>query len=549
MKSNEIFSFLHDHFLFRYLTDDELGQILSLFNPISLEKGEVLYRSGFPGRNFFLVVSGGLTLVDENQNQKIIAAPEHFGEKNLYKDLPRNETAVAREKTQILAVNKRGFLAILSAFPSIKSRLTAVRMSDQILGSFDFPWIGDEENIRYIDRKHINVLYSQIILPLIFLLLTGIGAVLLRLNLAVFIPIILIISGLWSVWLWLDWRNDFYLVTSDRAAWVEKVIWLHDQRREVPLQSILSVNISSNQLQRIFGYGDVIIRTYTGNIPMRNVAHPEVLVDLIAESREIAQERGRQIDKENINQAIRVRLGLGDGSSPLDDEAEYTDLDMEGGPQLTETITTLQEFFNLFRARYELNGVINYRKHIFILIKNSWWLWLFFIIMLVSFFARLVKLIAFPSLTVVGILLFISLLGLAYAFADWANDRFQITDNQVIDLDRKPFGRETKRSALLENILSLDYRRENIIQRLFDYGTVAINVGDVQLDFEYVAQPIAVQNEIFERYNAAIKQKEILESQRRRDDMVEFLAAYHEENTSSSTSPDEETTELLVFSS
>jgi len=217
---------------------------------------------------------------------------------------------------------------------------------------------------------------------------------------------------------------------------------------------------------------------------------------------------------------------------------------MEGGPQLTETITPLQEFFNLFRARYELNGVINYRKHIFILIKNSWWLWLFFIMTLVSFFARLVKLISFPSLTIVGILLFISLLGLAYAFADWANDRFQITDNQVIDLDRKPFGRETKRSALLENILSLDYRRENIIQRLFDYGTVTINVGDIQLDFEFVAQPIAVQNEIFERYNTAIKQKEISESQRRRDDMVEFLAAYHEENTDSTTSQNEETTEL-----
>ncbi len=544
MESNEIFSFLHEHFLFRYLTDDELGQILPLFNPIYLEEGEVLYRSGFPGRNFFLIVSGGLILADENGNHKIIAAPGHFGEKNLYKDLPRNETAVAREKTQILAVNKRGFLAILSAFPSIKSRLTAVRMSDQILHSFDFPWIGDEENIRYIDRKHINVLYTQIILPLLFLLLTGIGAVLLKLNLVVFIPIILIISGLWSVWLWLDWRNDFYLVTSDRAAWVEKVIWLHDQRREVPLQSILSVNISSNQLQRIFGYGDVIIRTYTGNIPMRNVAHPEVLVDLIAESRELAQERGRLTDKENIHQVIRDRLGLGDESSPLDDEAEYTDLDMEGGPQLTETITPLQEFLNLFRARYELNGVINYRKHVFILIKNSWWLWLFFITMLVSFFARMVKLISFPSLTVVGVLLFISLLGLAYAFADWANDRFQITDNQVIDLDRKPFGRETKRSALLENILSLDYRRENIIQRLFDYGTVAINVGDIQLDFEYVAQPISVQNEIFERYNAVIKQKEILESQRRRDDMVEFLAAYHEENTDNTTSQNEETTEL-----
>ena len=544
MESNEIFSFLHEHFLFRYLTDDELGQILPLFNPISLEEGEVLYRSGFPGRNFFLIVSGGITLVDENQNQKIVVAPGHFGEKNLFKDLPRNETAVSQKKTQILAVNKRGFLAILSAFPSIKSRLSAVKMSGQILDTFDFPWIGDEENIRYVDRKHINVFYSQLILPVIFLILTGIGAILLNLSLAVFIPIILIISGLWGVWLWLDWRNDFYLVTSDRAAWVEKVIWLHDQRREVPLQSILSVNITSNQMQRLFGYGDVIIRTYTGNIPMRNVAHPDVLVDLITESRELVQERSRQTDKENINQAIRSRLGLGDEAAPLDDEADYTDLDMEGGPQLTETITPLQEFFNLFRARYELNGVINYRKHIFILIKNSWWLWLSFIIMLVLFFARMVNLIPFPSLTVLGILLFICLLGLAYAFADWANDRFQITDNQVIDLDRKPFGRETKRSALLENILSLDYRRENIIQRIFDYGTVAINVGDIQLDFEYVAQPMTVQNEIFERYNATIKQKEILESQRRRDDMVEFLAAYHEESSDKPDSDNEETTKL-----
>ncbi len=543
MESNDILSYLHDHFLFRYLTEDELGQILPLFKPMSLKKGEVLYRAGFPGRNFFLIVTGGFTLEDENQNQKRIFAPGHFGEKSLFKDLPRTDTAVARENTQVLAINKRGFLAILSAYPSIKNRLTAVRTSDQILQTFDFPWIGDGENIRYIDRKHSNVLYSQIILPLVFLILTGIGAFLLALNLAIFIPIILVISGLWIVWLWLDWRNDFYLVTSDRAAWVEKVIWLHDQRREVPLQSILSVNISTNQVQRLFGYGDVIIRTYTGNIPMRNVAHPEVLVDLIAESREIAQERGRKTDKENINQAIRSRLGLGDDPIPLIEDDEFTDLEMEGGPQLTESITPLQEFFNLFRARYELNNVINYRKHIFILIKNSWWLWLLLILMLVLFFARMVSLIAFPSLTFIGSVLVLSLLGLAYAFADWANDRFQITDTQVIDLDRKPFGRETKRSALLENILSLDYRRENIIQRLFDYGTVAINVGDIQLDFEYVAQPMTVQNEIFERYNTAVKQKEALESQRRRDDMVEFLAVYHEENTDRSKPQNEETTE------
>jgi len=530
MDSKTIFSFLHDHFLFKFLSDEELGQLLPLFNPIALEEGEILYRTGFPGRNFFLVVSGKMLIEDENQNGVIINSRGHFGDRELHREGVRKETATALESTTLLAVNKRGYIAILSAYPSIRTRLSALRLSANILQRNAFPWIGSEEIIRFIDRKHINVLYGQLLLPALFLILTAIGAILLHLNLGIFMVITVLISIVWGVWLWLDWRNDFYLVTSERAAWVEKVIWLHDQRREVPLQSILSVNISTNQMQRIFGYGDVIIRTYTGNIPMRNTSHPEVLLDLISEAQEIAKSRAKQTDKDNINQAIRSRLGLSGETGPMAEEEEYTDLNMEGGPQLTESITPLQEFLNMFRARYELNGVITYRKHIFVLFKNSWWLWLFFVILLVSFFARLVQLIPIPSLSLLGILLTVNVLALSYAFADWANDRFPITDKLVIDLDRKPFGRETKRSALLENILSLDYSRENIIQRLFDFGTVAINVGDIQLDFENVAQPISVQNEVFEHYNAAIKDNELAESRRRRDDMVEFLAAYHEES-------------------
>ena len=540
MNSNEIFTFLQEHFLFRLLSDEELGQILPLFTPIALEEGEILYRSGFPGRNFFLVVAGQVLLEDENQGQRIIKENGHFGEKALFRDDLRTGTAQALEQSTILAVNKRGFLAILSAYPSIKSRISAMKTSTAILQKNEVSWINKEETIRFVDRKHINVLYSQLIFPLIFLILTGVGAILLKLNLGLFFPIIMLIFGLWCFWLWLDWRNDFYLVTSERAAWVEKVIWLHDQRREVPLQSILSVNISTTQLQRLFGYGDVIIRTYTGNIPMRNTAHPEVLVDLIAEMQKRAKQRVLRTEKANLNQTIRSRLGLDGNQMELEDEPEYVDLEIEGGPQITETITPLQEFFNLFRARYELNGVINYRKHIFILFRDSWWLWLILIVLIIAFFARMVELLLAPSLLVIGILLCVNLLALAYVFADWANDRFQITDTHIIDLDRKPFGRETKRSALLENVLSLDYKRANIIQRLFDYGTVAINVGDIQLDFEYVAQPISVQNEIFERYNAAVKQKELAEALKRRDDMVEFLAAYHEESASDPMSDQDE---------
>jgi uncharacterized membrane protein YdbT with pleckstrin-like domain len=545
MDSNQIFNFLHDHFLFKYLSDEELGQILPLFNPISLEEGEVLYRSGFPGRNFFLVVSGKVLLEDQSGKKLVISSRGHFGSQDLDSGKERSETALALEETTLLAVNKRGYFALLSAYPSINSRLSAMKLSERLFQNNEFPWIGDEEIVRFIDRKHINVLIGQLLLPFLFLIISISGAVLLQVNIGIFLAVTILIAALWGIWLWLDWKNDFYIVTSDRAAWVEKVIWLHDQRREVPLQSVLSVNIASTQLQRLFGYGDVIIRTYTGNIPMRNTAHPEVLLDLIADAQERAKALSQQTDRENINQAIRNRLGLDGAENPLQDEPDFTDLAMEGGPQLTESITPLQEFFNLFRARYELNGVITYRKHAFILLKNSWWLWLIFTLLVVGLFARMVALITWPDLSVIIMLLGVSLLGLAYAFADWANDRFQITDKQVLDLDRKPFGRETKRSALLENILSLDYTRANIIQRIFNYGTVAINVGDTQLDFEYVARPVSVQNEIFERYNAVIRENELAESHRRRDDMVEFLAAYHEENKTDYIPPDGEETQTL----
>jgi len=119
MDSKAIYSFLHEHFLFNYLTDEELSQIMPLFKPIELEKGEVLYRTGFPGRNFFLIVSGQIILQDDNQNSSVINAKGHFGEQAIFKEGLRSETAQALEKSIILAVNKRGFLAVLSAYPSI----------------------------------------------------------------------------------------------------------------------------------------------------------------------------------------------------------------------------------------------------------------------------------------------------------------------------------------------------------------------------------------------------------------------------------------------
>ncbi|MFO8035482.1 MAG: cyclic nucleotide-binding domain-containing protein [Anaerolineales bacterium] len=528
MDQPTIYSTLKGHYLFQSLQDQELQHITRLFKPVTLQKGEVLYRRGQTGRNFFIVVSGEITLHFGEGKKTSVGWREHFGEEALLSRQPRMASARAAEQTTLLSLQDRAFHSLLETFPAIERTLVAINNSDSLARARSFSWIGEKEEIRFIDRKHVITFYTRLILPFLLALLSSAGIVVLNLNPFLFAPLSFLFYGCWVLWLWLDWGNDYYLVTSERVVWVEKVIWLRDQRREVPLGSVLTVNISTHQLQRLIGYGDVIVRTYTGNMPMKNAGHPAVLAALIQEAHYVAAERYKRTEAAKIDETLRERLKEEAGGKPPSSFAQ-DQLPAEDGPlpETSESMSYFQQFLNLFRARYEWNDIITYRKHKFVLFLRAWWLLITFLTLLVAFFARMVNLILSPSLALLSILLTVNALILVYIFADWANDRFQLTKNQVIDIDRKPLGRETKRSALLENILSLDYKRDNILQRLFNYGTVAINVGDIQLDFENVAKPKLVQNEIFEYYNTALKRKEQEQAERHRDDMVEFLAAYH----------------------
>ena len=124
---------------------------------------------------------------------------------------------------------------------------------------------------------------------------------------------------------------------------------------------------------------------------------------------------------------------------------------------------------------------------------------------------------------------------LIYRYIDWRDDVFQLTPTQVIDIDRKPFGRLSRRSAPLENILSIEYERRGIFQMLFNFGTVYITVGNTQLTFNEVSRPADVQQQIFARmgaYAEELRQREIDEERER---ITEWLKVYHEESQSQDT--------------
>jgi flagellar basal body-associated protein FliL len=83
-------------------------------------------------------------------------------------------------------------------------------------------------------------------------------------------------------------------------------------------------------------------------------------------------------------------------------------------------------------------------------------------------------LLSFIVLALLGMIIIV--LWLLYNFVDWRNDIYQVTAEQIWDIERKPLGKEEKRSAPLENILSIEYERLGLIGLLFNFGTVNIQL-------------------------------------------------------------------------
>jgi hypothetical protein len=125
------------------------------------------------------------------------------------------------------------------------------------------------------------------------------------------------------------------------------------------------------------------------------------------------------------------------------------------------------------------------------------------------------------------ITLLVTLGWLGYRVIDWSNDKFIVNAEQIIDIDRKPFGTESRNAAQLENILGTEYKRIGILGNLFNYGTVYITVGGSKLAFEDVMDPATVQSDIDRRRMARTQKKQQTAVAAERERMAEWLATYH----------------------
>ncbi|HSV86102.1 MAG TPA: cyclic nucleotide-binding domain-containing protein [Levilinea sp.] len=525
---------------FRGMADEDIRIVADHLRAEQYDAGDVIYQVGDPADNLYIMYSGNVRLLLTIEAEEEVLAThkqgDFFGHEVLEGRGMRQAMAVAVSEVTLLAIDADQLVLLADKVPDVAEAFELMAESFRQIMRMRFPWLGENEAIYYLARRHIFFLIGQLILlltlfgilsPVLLWLATITGGVVVAPLIVT--GVLLIVFVIWLVWIVVDWSNDFSIITSHRVLFRELIVFLYDSRREAPLSAILSVATETSLIGRILGYGDVIVRTFTGMITLRFVRNPNHVARIVEAEWYRASISLTRAERAAVEHRIREIVGISSttgeaGQTPPQAAAA----EAEEQPR-TNWFTRI--FADLIYLRFERDGAIIYRKHWWILLKRT--------LLPTTVLAALIVGVAFYFLqplailspliawTISLVLLMAAFGWWLYEYVDWRNDIFMITDDQVLDIYRKPLAREERRVAPLGSIQSIEFARHGLIGLLLNFGTVYIRVGDTQLTFDEVFNPSDVQSELFNRIATREYRQRLAEQIREQDRMSQWLSTYH----------------------
>lgn len=533
--------------VFQDLSDEQLAEIAPRFAVINLEPWQPLFSDRDAMEDFYVVQSGKVFIHQGqgDEQHEPIGPGGYFIEESYLYDHPPEAFITSDQPTELLHIDEIDYYQLFMDYPEIKPRLARSPESQQLVRSGKFSWVGEDELIAYVARKHEVIFLFSLIGPIIISLaaLTIIFAVsaastsdTIWTTSAVCSIILALGAILWGLWNWIDWGNDYYITTNQRVVWVEKVIWLYESRDEAPLTTILAVNTTSTLLGRLFHYGNVIIKTFTGEIIFRNLKDPQGMIKFINEYREVMQKGSERREMRDIDQEMRTRLGWQDGMETGSVVGEPGKEEPDNAGEQKAKFWH-RSFGHIFTMRFEEGQVITYRKYWPTLFGKIWlptlMIFITFVVMgfITNFFLQGQSTAQTAEILLALCAAFILLVLVPwwlYRYIDWRNDIYQVTDKFIYDIERRPLGTEVKKAAPLENILSLEHERVGFFGYMFNYGFVTINVGETQFVFRNVHEPGRIQQDIFNRISSLRRHEEKVDALKQRQRFVDVIGVYHE---------------------
>ena len=536
-KVEEYVAFIETLHLFQGIGEGHLFNFAESFHAKTFSAGETIIGAGKKASHFYIIFSGkvDVTILGKIEKTVTYVRGDYLGE-NAIISAKFNSSAIAKTDVVLLALDHSSD-KLSGSIDLLKNNLEVSVKCRELVAEKDFAWLHKDEVIYFLKRKHISLFWRRMFIPLLFIVFGALAMTIWWVRFSnVFWTIGVFLLGsavILPLWYWLDWRNDYYVVTNQRLIWEEKIIGMYSSRQEAMLADILSVSINTDKLiQSFLDYGKVSVHIMVGGMDLEHTPHPRHTKRLIDELVERTKSQYQQRTEEEIRQAIVNKLQNPNPPAvhkrtPLPQKKSFSE-------KLNEKIRPKKQY-HIFEQRFEEGGGIVYRKHWIVLLRLVG-IPLLISALLLYFVSTQTYLILTQSPealsdSLVSLAAVASLVSIGwgiYQYFSWSYDIFKVTKNAIFDIDRKPLGNENSRSAPLENIESLTYKRDGILNIFFNYGTVYIHIGSEAFDFQDVLDPASVQRDISRRYTANhISQKENA-AKKDNQKWIDWFLTYHQ---------------------
>lgn len=539
--------------LFVGLDEAQLDRVAALIQLVSLKDGQSLQLDG-KNCPFFIVVTGKVLytqLKKEKKGQSYQLRPGDFaGADMVFRGKVLSINLIAEQPAELFIIQLEALRALLNDMPVMTKNIKKQLAWYNLIRSKPFSWLGQEETVKVVCRKHPAYLLVLELAPLVmawigvFIILAAAQVTTASFRLAAgwFGAGVVGMAGLWAIWRFFDWGNDYYVITDQRIVWLERTIGLYDSRQEAPLVAIKSGETKSNALGRWLGFGDVITETFMGQIFFRHIGDPAAIKNFIEQEHKSAIEQQITTDIHAIEGTIRQKIEPSQAATVPVAVSTSTQAVNSSGASMQETqlipekLNIWQSLVARFQMRREANGMITYRKHLYVLFRMTLMpaacVVGLTVLTGVLYYWRVhdqISLLTPGMILLIGIgLISLAVLWWLYRFVDWSNDIYRVTTEKIIDSERKPLGAEITKSAPLENIIGLDYERLGFLGVVLNFGNVIINIGtENKFIFYGIHNPARAQRDIFNYMYERRRKKQQTDTIQEQERVSNYIAAYH----------------------
>ena len=534
---------------FSRLNETELKRLTGFVGLANYRRDEVIFYQGEVDETFYILYEGEAVthFRDERGRERPLRGLQEgdtIGQPSLFF---RGECDTTLRPTTAssswLYLTRTDLELLLAQRPEVRSKLLPPEPIRARQQRKRFSWMDPDEELVFEDRRHWYFLLKRLTVAIVLLL---VGSIVLLAGLSpelglwtrIIGGLLLLVAALFGGWRFIDWFNDYYVITDRRVVHQEKLLLIRETRDEAPLGKIQNVNVAQLFVGNLLGFGILLINTaatYTAERVVFNyLTNPRRVQQIIFEQ----MERARLGRRPTVRRAVREKLeqSADAGLRPVVPRPvippEAVRSPQPSRPRIMDWIKriTVRRWFWFERRTPEQ---IIWRKHWIFLVGRVWLPTLICIGLLLLLVSNLIRAEDSASEWILPLVaLLLPALGwLWWNWENWGNDQYIVTTDRIIDTEALPLGFRSQRTeTTFDRIQNVSFEIPHPIATIFNYGTVFIFTAGAEgrLDFQWLRDPSKVQAEIFRRLAAYEQGQRQQQVEEQRAELPEWFDTHRE---------------------